>query len=74
MTSSAEAVTSYFRTQNTAVYVWSLQNFFLLILVIAYIIQGPRRNKTLIWSVHDGLLKYGGFAKYIEGSAPPRLS
>ena len=27
MTSSEQAVTSYFRAQNTAVYVWSLRNF-----------------------------------------------
>ena len=58
MTSSAQAVTSYFsRVLYAAVYVTMKPADFLLllILVIAYTIQGPRRNKTLIWSVPDGL-------------------
>ena len=46
---------------------------FFLILVTAYTMQGPRKNETLILSVSDSLYKYGGFVKYMEGSAERRL-
>ena len=52
--------------------------FFLLILVIAYTIQGPRRNKTLLWLVSDGLWRvckingrFGSASPSIDFTPPP---
>ena len=55
MTSPARVGTSNFRAQNPAVYVYEAYVEFFPILVTAYTVQGPRQNKTLIWSVTDGL-------------------
>ena len=71
MTSSVETVTSHFRAQNSTVYVCSLWCVFFLILVTAYSMQSPRRNK--IWAIPDCLSKYGGFVKSMTGEAEPSI-